>query len=117
MTRNLIGLSLVERLTLQAQSQALVEERRTMAKVLASARWDLEDERQARAVELNSVRQTLDDAHAQSVAVAAEIEQLRKERDDLHGGLQTATQERDATLQEHDSPSRSAMVPSKGVTL
>jgi len=52
--------------------------------------------------ELDAARQTLSDAHTQLVATAAELEQLRKERDELRGGLQTATREHDAALQERE---------------
>jgi uncharacterized protein (DUF3084 family) len=41
--------------------------------------------------------------HTQSVVVAAELEQLQKERDELRSGLQTAAQERDAAIQDHDA--------------
>ena len=51
-------------------------------------------------VELASARQALEDEHR---ARAAELEQLRKEGDELHGGLQTAAQERDVAAQERDA--------------
>ncbi|KAG2612085.1 hypothetical protein PVAP13_4KG244230 [Panicum virgatum] len=105
--RTLLGLALVEmelrdqeRLTLRAQGQEFTEERWMMEEELASVRRALEDERKVRMAEHNATRQTLDDVHAQSVVVAAELKQLRKERGELHSGLQTVTQERDAALQE-----------------
>ena len=54
-----------------------------MEEELALAHRALEDERQAWVAELNTVRHTVDDAHAQSVIVTAELEQLRKEREEL----------------------------------
>jgi chromosome segregation ATPase len=80
-----------------------VEERRMMEEELALARRALEDERQVRVEELNTARQTLDDVHAQSVVIAAELEQLQKEQDKLRSGLQTAARERDAAIQDHDA--------------
>ena len=61
-------------------------------------------------VELASARQALEDEHR---ARAAELEQLRKEGDELRGGLQTATQERDVAAQEHDAAVATAGQASK----
>jgi DNA repair exonuclease SbcCD ATPase subunit len=92
-----------ECLSLQAKNQVMVEEHQVMAEELALARRALEDEHQARAAELRTMRQTTEDAHAQSVAVATELEQTRQEWDELHGGLQTATQECDTAIRKRDT--------------
>jgi len=50
-------------------------------------------------VDHNNANQAINDAYAQSAIVAMELEQLRKERDELRGGLLVAERERNAAIQ------------------
>ena len=73
-----------------------------MEEELASTRRALEDERMAGAVDLKNANQVLNEALAQSSSVSLELEQLRRERDELRIGLEVAELERDAMVQGHD---------------
>ena len=73
-----------------------------MDEELASTHRALEDKRQARAADLRNTNQTLNDAYVQSAIVVAELEQLRKECDELRDEHQATEWEREVAVQEHD---------------
>ena len=47
----------------------------------------------------NNANQAINDAYTQPAIVAMELEQLRKEHDELRGGLLVAKRERNAAIQ------------------
>src|SRR6185312_2068765 len=87
---------------LRALDQAFPEVRQGMDEELASTHRALEDKRQARAADLRNTNQTLNDAYVQSAIVVAELEQLRKECDELRDEHQATEWEREVAVQEHD---------------
>ena len=73
-----------------------------MEEELASTRRSLEDECVVGAADLKNANQVLNEALAQSSSISLELEQLRKERDELRVGLVAAEQERVAVVQGRD---------------
>lgn len=87
-----------------------------MEEELASTCRALKDERVARAANHDEANRILNETIAQSSSVASELEQLRRDRNELRVRLEAVEQAREAAVQGRNSAIQNVTPKSRSVT-